>query len=179
MSKQNVASRAAFHGAIRSSPDLRTSSGERNDRILDQTRKGSRGVESSSLESEGEGTADATGERGRDRGTQPGSPVRTIQLAEWGINSLPEYQRKAQIPSLPHQPRNTLQNDLMDLIEGLLTNRTPKEAMEFLLETPWDASDGARPTVEDFQKLTEPGEAAAEILENLTERMRWWSNVPD
>ena len=33
-------------------------------------------MESSSLESEGEGTADATGERGRDRGTQPGSPVR-------------------------------------------------------------------------------------------------------
>ena len=34
-------------------------------------------MESSSLESEGEGVADATGERGRDRGTQPGGTVRT------------------------------------------------------------------------------------------------------
>ena len=77
-------------------------------------------------------------------GLNPEAPY-VLQLAEWGINSLPEYQRKTQIPSLPHQPRNTLQNDLIDLIEGLLTNRTPKEAMEFLLETPWDASDAARP----------------------------------
>ena len=33
-------------------------------------------MEQTPIEPEGEGTADATGERGRDRGTQPGSPVR-------------------------------------------------------------------------------------------------------
>ena len=39
-----------------------------------------------------------------------------LQLAEWGVENLPEYQHKTQIPSLPHIPRDTLQSDLMDLI---------------------------------------------------------------
>ena len=102
-----------------------------------------------------------------------------LQLAEWGLTYLPDYQPKDQIPSMPHVPRDTLQNDLYDLINSLMHNRSPTFAMEFMTETPWDESDTARPTVEEFQKLTEPGEAAAEILENLTERMRWWTAIPD
>ena len=103
-----------------------------------------------------------------------------LQLAEWGLANLPEYQPKVRIlPSMPHLPRDTLHSDLYDLINSLMHNRSPTFAMEFMTETPWDESDTARPTVEEFQKLTEPGEAAAEILENLTERMRWWTAIPD
>ena len=99
-----------------------------------------------------------------------------LQLAEWGLANLPEYQPKGRIPSLPHVPRDTLHNDL---ISDLMHHRSPTFAMEFMTETPWDESDAARPRVEAFQKLTEPGEAAAQILENLTERMRWWTAIPD
>ena len=50
-------------------------------------------------------------------GLNPEAPY-VIQLAEWGINSLPEYQLKDQKWSLPHQPRDTLQNDLMEPDRG-------------------------------------------------------------
>ena len=102
-----------------------------------------------------------------------------LQLAEWGLTYLPDYQPTGRIPSMPHVPRDTLHNDLYDLINDLMHHRSPTFAMEFMTETPWDASDAARPRVEAFQKLTEPGEAAAQILENLTERMRWWTAIPD
>lgn len=98
-----------------------------------------------------------------------------LQLASWGLANLPEYQPTGQIPSFPHVPRDTLHSDLYDLIEDLMHNRSPKFAMEFMLETPWDESDAARPYVEVFQKMTSPDVAAARILENLTERMRWWT----
>ncbi|MDE0684925.1 MAG: hypothetical protein OXI63_18545 [Candidatus Poribacteria bacterium] len=65
-----------------------------------------------------------------------------------------------------------MQNDLRDLIDDLMY-RTPKFAMEFLLETPWDESgDEALP---EFQKVTDPEQGATEVLQNLTERMRWWT----
>ena len=101
-----------------------------------------------------------------------------LQLAEWGLANLPEYQT-TQLPpmSMPHVPRDTLNSDLYYLIESLKM-QTPKEAMGFLTETPWDSSDAARPYPEVFQKLTEPSEAAAQILENLTERMWWWTATP-
>ena len=102
-----------------------------------------------------------------------------LQLAEWGLANLPEYQPKVRIVlSMPHVPRDTLHSDLYDLIQSLMHNRSPKFAMEFMTETPWDESDAARPYVEAFQKLTSPEEAAAEMLENLTERMRWWTAIP-
>lgn len=99
-----------------------------------------------------------------------------LQLAKWGLTYLPEYQTsKPPIPWLPHVPRDTLNNDLYETIDVLMHVRTPKEAMEFILETPWDESDKALP---EFQKVTEANEGAAQILENLTERLRWWTAIP-
>lgn len=67
-----------------------------------------------------------------------------LQLAEWGIENLPEYQHKTQLmPSMPHLPRENLQSDLSNLINDLMNNHSPKQAMEFLMETPWDAEDAA------------------------------------
>ena len=102
-----------------------------------------------------------------------------LQLAEWGLTYLPEYQPTGQIPSMPHVPRDTLHNDLYDLINALMHHRSPTFAMEFMTETPWDDEDEARPSVEQFQKLKSPDRAAELILENLTERMRWWTPYLD
>lgn len=98
-----------------------------------------------------------------------------LQLAKWGLTYLPEYQMSKPIPRLPHVPRDTLNNDLYETIDALMHVRTPKEAMEFILETPWDESDKA---LSEFQKVTEANEGAAQILENLTERLRWWTATP-
>ena len=104
----------------------------------------------------------------------PGTPY-LLQLAEWGLTYLPEYQTSKHPPmSMPHVPRDTLNSDLYDLIENLKM-QTPKEAMESILETPWDESDKALP---EFQKVTEANEGAAQMLENLTERLRWWTATP-
>ena len=101
------------------------------------------------------------------------------QLAEWGIENLPEYQKTTRIPPFPHQPRDSLQSDLSNPINDLMNYHSPKQAMEFMLETPWDSEDAPRPYVEEFQKLETPEEGAEQILENLTERMRWWTAIPD
>ena len=96
-----------------------------------------------------------------------------LQLAEWGIENLPEYQHETRLmPSMPHLPRENLQGDLIDLINDLMNNHSQKQAMEFLMETPWDESDKALPT---FQQIKTPQEGAEQVLENLTERMRWWT----
>ena len=102
-----------------------------------------------------------------------------LQLAEWGLTYLPDYQPSEKIPTLPHVPRDTLAHDLYNLITDLMHNRSPTFAMEFMTETPWDDEDVARPRVEEFQKVTSPDRAAELILENLTERMRWWTAMPD
>ena len=115
---------------------------------------------------------------GEDEVTLYPEALYVLQLAKWGLANLPEYQPTGQIPPFPHVPRDTLHSDLYDLIEDLMHNRSPKFAMEFMLETPWDESDAARPYVEVFQKMTSPDAAAARILENLTERMRWWTATP-
>ena len=44
------------------------------------------------------------------------------------------------------------------------------------METPWDESDAPMP---EFQKVETPEEGAELILENLMERMRWWTAIPD
>ncbi len=99
-----------------------------------------------------------------------------LQLAKWGLTYLPEYQTSTPpIPWLPHLPRDTLNNDLYETIDALMHVRTPKDAMEFMLETPWDESDKALPK---FQKLTSPDLAAERVLQNLTERIRWWTATP-
>lgn len=94
-----------------------------------------------------------------------------LQLAEWGLQNLEDYQPTGQIPRMPHLPRNTVQNDLRDLIDDL-KYQTPQFAMEFITETPWDASDKA---LSEFQKVTETEQGATEVLQNLMERMRWWT----
>lgn len=102
-----------------------------------------------------------------------------LQLAAWRLTYLPDYQPSDQIPTLPHVPRDTQHNDLYDLINDLMHHRRPTFAMEFMTEIPWDDEDEARPSVEQFQKLTSPDRGAELILENLTERMRWWTAIPD
>ena len=98
-----------------------------------------------------------------------------LQLAEWGLTYLPDYQ-----PTNKRHCRIVeLRSDLYNLINDLMHHRSPTFAMEFMTETPWDDEDGARPSVEQFQKLTSPDRAAELILENLTERMRWWTAMPD
>ena len=43
-----------------------------------------------------------------------------LQLAEWRLANLPEYQPKVRIVlSMPHLPRDTLHSDLYDLIQSL------------------------------------------------------------
>ena len=54
-----------------------------------------------------------------------------LQLAQWGIENLPNYQHKTRIPPWPHLPRDTLQSDLMNLINDLMNNHSLKQAMEF------------------------------------------------
>jgi len=99
-----------------------------------------------------------------------------LQLAEWGLQNLPDYQPSGQIPRMPHLPRDTTQNDLYDTIQALMHQRTPKEAMEFVLETPWDETgDEALP---EFQSVTDPEVGATQVLQNLTERMTWWTATP-
>lgn len=96
-----------------------------------------------------------------------------LQLAEWGLQNLEDYQPSRQIPRMPHLPRNTVQNDLYETIQGLMHNQTPKEAMEFLMETPWDETGGE--ALSEFQSVTDPEVGATQVLQNLTERIQWWT----
>ena len=99
-----------------------------------------------------------------------------LQLAAWGLENLEDYQPSGQIPRMPHLPRNTVSNDLYNLIQDLMHNRTPQFAMEFLMETPWDETgDEALP---EFQKVTDPEVGATQVLQNLTERIQWWTATP-
>ena len=98
-----------------------------------------------------------------------------LQLMQWGLNHLPEIKEMKQPMLQPVQ--TTSLSDLYNELNGLIL-QTPKEAMEFLTETPWDPEAEPYPEVWRFRKLTSPELGAEMLLTNLYERIRWWTAIP-
>lgn len=94
-----------------------------------------------------------------------------LQLMRWGLDYLPEFKEMV-------KPQETMEhNKLFNELNGLILE-TPKEAMEFLTETPWDPDSEPYPEVRKFRKVQSPERGAEMLLTNLYERIRWWTAIP-
>ena len=97
-----------------------------------------------------------------------------LQLMDWGLKNLEEFQ--------PVLPREIIpMHGLFNLLQTLRVEATPKGAMEFLTETPWDPESDPFPTVEAFRKVETPEEGAYLLLGNLSEHKKsehknWWDS---
>ena len=98
-----------------------------------------------------------------------------LQLMQWGLNHLPEFEEMEKPSIVP--VNTTTPSDLMNELNGLML-KTPKEAMEFLTETPWDPESEPYPEVKRFRILQSPERGAEMLLTNLYERIRWWTAIP-
>lgn len=98
-----------------------------------------------------------------------------LQLMQWGLDNLPAYTEES-VPII-QPPATTTRVDLRNELNGLIL-KTPKEAMEFLTETPWDEESEPYPEVNVFRKLKSPERGAEMLLANLFERIRWWTAIP-
>lgn len=98
-----------------------------------------------------------------------------LQLMQWGLDNLPEF-KEMEVPMI-QPPQTTSRVDLFNELNGLIL-QTPKEAMEFLTETPWDPDSEPYPEVRRFQKVQSPERGAEMLLTNLYERIRWWTSTP-
>ena len=99
----------------------------------------------------------------------------SLQLMQWGLNHLPEFKEMQQPSIVP--VNTTTPSDLSNELNGLFL-KSPKEAMEFLTETPWDLESEPYPEVRRFRKITSPEKGAEMLLTNLYERIRWWTASP-
>ena len=99
----------------------------------------------------------------------------SLQLMQWGLNHLPEFKEMHQPLIVP--VNTTTPSDLSNELNYLIL-QPPKEAMEFLTETPWDPESEPYPEVRRFQKITSPEKGAEMLLTNLYERIRWWTARP-
>jgi hypothetical protein len=98
-----------------------------------------------------------------------------LQLMQWGLNHLPEFEEMKKPSIVP--VNTTTVSDLINELNGLML-KTPKEAMEFLTETPWDPESEPYPEVWRFRGIQTAENGAEMLLTNLYERIRWWTAIP-